>query len=109
MRGILRTVLREMCSSRAISLIDRSRTKYLRNITLLPLPPRSPELDPVENVWQFMHDNCLSNQVFTGHDAIVAHCCTACNDLIDQHWRVRSIGRRSGAEGLINASWCKKA
>jgi len=22
------------------------------NITLLPLPPRSPELNPVENVWQ---------------------------------------------------------
>ena len=27
------------------------------NITLLPLPPRSPELNPVENVWQFMRDN----------------------------------------------------
>ena len=28
------------------------------NITLLPLPPRSPELNPVENVWQFMRQNC---------------------------------------------------
>jgi len=28
------------------------------NITLLPLPPRCPELNPVENVWQFMRDNC---------------------------------------------------
>ena len=27
------------------------------NITLLPLPPRSPELNPVENIWQFMRDN----------------------------------------------------
>ena len=27
------------------------------NITLLPLPPRSPELDPLENIWQFMRDN----------------------------------------------------
>ena len=26
------------------------------NITLMPLPPRSPELNPVENVWQFMRD-----------------------------------------------------
>ena len=34
------------------------------NITLLPLPPRSPELNPVENVWQFMRDNWLSNRVF---------------------------------------------
>ncbi len=33
------------------------------NITLLPLPPRSPELNPVENIWQFMRDNWLSNRV----------------------------------------------
>ena len=34
------------------------------NITLLPLPPRSPELNPVENIWQFMRDNWISNRVF---------------------------------------------
>ena len=31
------------------------------NITVLPLPPKSPELNPVENIWQFMRDNWLSN------------------------------------------------
>jgi transposase len=70
------------------------------NITLLSLPPRSPELNPVENVWQFLRDNQLSNRVFTGYDDIVAHCCAAWNDLIDQPWRIRSIGRRSWAEGF---------
>ena len=70
------------------------------NITLLPLPPRSPELNPVENIWQFMRDNWLSNRVFTGYDDIVAHCCAAWNDLIDQPWRIRSIGRRTWAEGF---------
>ena len=34
------------------------------NITVLALPPRSPELNPVENVWQFMRDNWLSNRIF---------------------------------------------
>jgi hypothetical protein len=34
------------------------------NITLMPLPPKCPELNPVENVWQFMRDNWLSNRVF---------------------------------------------
>ena len=58
------------------------------------------ELNPVENVWQFLRDNWLSNRVFTGYDDIVAHCCAAWNDLIDQPWRVRSIGRRSWAEGF---------
>ena len=28
------------------------------NITILPLPPKSPELNPVENLWHFMRDNC---------------------------------------------------
>ena len=34
------------------------------NITLVPLPPKCPELNPVENVWQFIRDNWLSNRVF---------------------------------------------
>ena len=28
------------------------------------MPPKSPELNPVENIWQFMRDNWLSNRVF---------------------------------------------
>ena len=41
------------------------------NITLLPLPTKWPELNPVENVWQFMRDNWLSNRVFESYDDIV--------------------------------------
>lgn len=67
------------------------------NITFLPLPPRSPELNPVENVWQFMRQNWLSNRVFTNYDDIVAHCCEAWNKLIDQPWRIMSIGLRQWA------------
>ena len=69
------------------------------NITLLPLPPRSPELNPVENVWQFMRDNWLSNRVFNSYEDIVALCCEAWNKLIDQPWRISSIGRREWAHG----------
>jgi hypothetical protein len=36
------------------------------NITLLPLPPRSPELNAVENIWQYLHENWLSNRIFRG-------------------------------------------
>ncbi len=70
------------------------------NVTLLPLPPRSPELNPVENVWQFLRDNWLSNRVFNGYDDIVAHCCDAWNELMDQPWRITSIGRREWAHGF---------
>ena len=54
------------------------------NITILTLPPRAPELNPVENVWQFMRDNWLSNRVFNSHDDIVDHCCDAWNKLVDR-------------------------
>src|SRR6266581_9565101 len=47
------------------------------NITLMPLPPKSPELNPVENIWQFMRDNWLSNRVFRSYDDILEHCCYA--------------------------------
>jgi DDE superfamily endonuclease len=70
------------------------------NISLLPLPPRSPELNPVENVWQFLRNNWLSNRVFKSYEDIVAHCCEAWNELMDQPWRIRSIGRRQWAHGF---------
>ena len=38
------------------------------NISILPLPPKSPELNPVENLWLFMRENWLSNRVFKSYD-----------------------------------------
>ena len=67
------------------------------NITLLPLPPRAPELNPVENVWQFLRDNWLSNRVFKSYDDIVDHSCDAWNKLIEQPWKIMSIGHRNWA------------
>ncbi len=70
------------------------------NITLLLLPPRSPELNPVENIWQFMRDNWLSNHVFNSYDEIVAISSDAWNKLIEQPWTIRSIGQRKWAHGF---------
>jgi hypothetical protein len=67
------------------------------NITLLPLPPRSPELNPVENIWQFMRDNWLSNRVFRSYKDILDHCCYAWNQLTQQPWKIMSIGLRDWA------------
>ena len=69
------------------------------NITLLPLPAKCPELNPVENVWQFMRDNWLSNRIFKSYDDILDHCCFAWNRLTDQPWRIMSIGLRQWAHG----------
>lgn len=44
------------------------------NIIIIALPAKCPELNPVENIWQFMRDNWLSNRVFASHDNIVDLC-----------------------------------
>ena len=70
------------------------------NITPLPLPPKCPELNVMENVWQFMRDNWLSNRVFAAYSDIVDHCCNAWNKLVAQPWRIMSIGLREWAHGF---------
>jgi hypothetical protein len=70
------------------------------NITLVPLPPKCPELNVMENVWQFMRDNWLSNHVFRSYGAIVDHCCDAWNRLAEQPRRIMSLGLRDWAHGF---------
>jgi len=61
------------------------------NITLLHLPPYSPELNPVETVWEYLRANKLSNSVFDTYDIIVDRCCAAWNWLTETPDRIRSI------------------
>ena len=77
------------------------RLRVPDNISVLPLPPYSPELNPVENVWQFLRQNQLSNRVFDGYDAIVDACCHAWNALMATPERIASITTRTRA--AVNA------
>ena len=51
------------------------------NVTLVLLPPYSPELNPVERVWLFLRERHLSHRLLAGYDAIVDALCTAWNAL----------------------------
>ena len=87
----------------AVLLLDQagwhtsSNLQVPENITLLPLPPRSPELNPVENIWQFLRNNWLSNRIFTSYEDILHHCAQAWNKLASQPERIASLGTRSWA------------
>ena len=61
----------------------------------LPLPPRSPELNPVENIWQFLRQNHLSNRVFETYTDILDACEAAWKALVNEAGRIRRIGVRS--------------
>ena len=71
------------------------------NIVLLPLPPYAPELNPTENIWEYLRANALSNRVWNTYEAIVAACCDAWNGLIAKPHVITSIGTRQWAQVKI--------
>ena len=87
----------------AVVLMDRAgwhstdKLKVPRNITIILLPSRSPELNPVEKVWQYLRQNWLSNRVFETYDDILDAGCDAWNRLIARPETITSIGLRDWA------------
>ncbi len=67
------------------------------NLSLIHLPSRSPELNPVENIWQYLRQTCLSNRVFDTYDDILDASCQAWRHLVERPWKIMSIGLRPWA------------
>ena len=86
--------------AQGVVLMDRAgwhttaKLKVPKNLTIILLPSRSPELNPVENIWQYLRQNWLSNRVFENYDAILQACCDAWNRLVAQPETIKSIGIR---------------
>jgi transposase len=49
-------------------------TPIPNNISLLRLPPYAPELNPIENVWEYLRANKLGMIVWNSHEAILEAC-----------------------------------
>jgi DDE superfamily endonuclease len=87
----------------AVLLLDRAgwhTTTALAmpsNITLVFLPSRSPELNPVENIWQYLRSNWLSNRVFESYQHIIDAACDAWLKLLALPDTITSIGMRKWA------------
>ena len=73
------------------------RLRVPENITLMPLPPYAPELNPVENIWEFLRANLLSHRIWQSVDEIIDACCEAWNSLIQAPQLIPSIATRSWA------------
>ena len=61
------------------------------NVTLLPLPPYSPELNPVERVWLYLRERFLSHRVLDGYAAGLDAACRAWNALASEPGRLASL------------------
>ena len=68
------------------------------NIVLLKLPPYAPELNPVENIWEYLRGNALSHQIWETYGDIVDACCNAWNALMRTPHIIRSIATRDWAQ-----------
>jgi transposase len=68
-----------------------------KNLTLIWLPARAPELNPVETVWQSLRQTWLSNRVFETYEAIIEAACEAWRNLLAQPETITSISLRKGA------------
>lgn len=79
----------------AILVLDRAGWHVAKalvvpaNVTLLHLPPYSPELNPAERVWAFLRSRYLSNRVFKDYDDLFAAARDAWNHLDEA--RLKSI------------------
>jgi transposase len=60
-------------------------------ITLLPLPPASPALNPVERVWLYLRARYLSHCVLDDYEAVLAAVCRAWNRLLDETGRLTGL------------------
>ena len=87
----------------AVVLMDNAgwhKTKKLKwpeNVRPLFIPPGCPELNPAENIWQYLRQNCLSNRVFATYNAMVDAACEAWNKLLAEPGRITSIATREWA------------
>jgi hypothetical protein len=87
----------------AVLLLDRAgwhttgSLNVPKNMTLIFLPSRSPELNPVENIWQYLRANWLSNRVFESYEAIIDAACEAWRNLMAKPKTITSIGLRDWA------------
>jgi transposase len=64
------------------------------NITLVRLPAYSPELNPVEQIWQWLRQNELANKCFDGYEDIVDSCCDAWSSFVSDLERVKLMCMR---------------
>ncbi len=71
----------------------------------MPLPPYSPELNPMEDVWEFLRANKLSATVWDSYDDTLDACARAWNWLVHDTDRIKSIGTRDWATVNVQGSW----
>ena len=67
------------------------------NVSIIKLPPYSPEFNSIEQVWSWIRQHCLANWVFTHYEDIVESVCAAWNIFTESAERVTQMCSREWA------------
>ena len=71
---------------------------FPENVTVVLLPPYSPELNPVENLWHYLRSHYWSNRTYADYDDLRLAAIDAWRDAALNPSLVQSVCRTSYAE-----------
>ena len=81
----------------AVVILDRAgwhianQLSIPANLTLVFLPPYSPELNAIKQVWLYLRERFLSHRLWPTYDDILDACCVAWTRLRGEPGRIRSL------------------
>jgi putative transposase len=97
MSVFLRSTAKAFKGDTCVMILDGAgwhRAKTLRvpkNMRLIPLPPYSPELNPVEHIWAWLRNHTMKNTTFQSIDSVMDTLCQGLNDLTKNPELVKSM------------------
>lgn len=97
MNIFLKNLSQEFSDSFLIMIMDQAGWHFSKDILLpdnircIPLPPHSPELNPVEHIWEELREKNLHNIAFDSLDAVEDALCDGIRHLMDNKEKLRSM------------------
>lgn len=87
-----------------VVILDRAcwhttpKVQGFHNLTLLSLPPASPELNPCELIWKYLRQKYLANRCFDGEEELVEKACDAWDQFTNTKGAIKSLCSRKWAK-----------
>ena len=78
-----------------------AKVKVPANVTLVPLPPYSPQLNPIEKLWQYLRQHCWSNRIYEGYDDLREAANNAWRKVCLNENVIKSVCRARYVEGAL--------
>lgn len=94
---------------RVVLVVDNAGWHTARDLAVPPnvilwfLPPHLPELNPVEQVWQWLREHHTRGALFAAREELLTALCAGLTALMDDPARVRSLTARADEDHRLSA------